>query len=324
MKVIVFTSTGDQGRSVCEKLVTDGAFEVWGVTRDVNGKGAKALAAKGVKMVRADLDDPASYKPHLEGMDGAYVNADFFSTYFANGQDSPTAQATEVRQTKVVIDACKAAGVGHVVFSALDEYEKEEWKVPHFESKAETARYIKEIYNGHVDRPNAIHHDLIYTNIYTCTYFSDMLKFGMLNPDPESKNKDEWILGLPVPDDTKVAGFAVEQLGEWVKKAFLDHKSWAGKDMQICSEYITPTNMAEIISKTMGMKVRTLGMTREAFSSQKHRKNLGDPLWLTYNAYVDGFFKRDIDESKKVYPDQWDFEGWASQSKELKAVFNQA
>jgi hypothetical protein len=35
-----------------------------------------AIAQLGVEMVKADLDDPASYTPALEGLHGAYVNAD--------------------------------------------------------------------------------------------------------------------------------------------------------------------------------------------------------------------------------------------------------
>lgn len=35
-----------------------------------------ALAELGVKVVKGDLDDPSSYTPHLEGLYGAYVNAD--------------------------------------------------------------------------------------------------------------------------------------------------------------------------------------------------------------------------------------------------------
>ncbi|KAK8849817.1 hypothetical protein IAR55_005153 [Kwoniella newhampshirensis] len=325
IKIIVFTATGDQGRSVCEKLVEDGGFEVMGVTRNVDGKAAKALSARGVNMVRGDLDDPESYKQFLQGMDGAFVNADFFSTYFANGQDSVNAQEVEVRQIKAVIDACKAAGVGHVVFSALDGYEEEERKVPHFESKAQTVKYLKETYEGHAehpDRPHGLHHHLHWTNIYTCTYFSDLIKFHQLNPDPSSTTGEEWILGLPIPDDTKVAGFAVEQLGLWVKKAFLDHKHWRGKDMQVCAEYMTPLEMAEILSEQTGKKVRPLGLSHDAFHSEKHKKNLGDALWKNYNASVAGYFERDIEASRKVCPEQWDFKGWALQSKELAALFN--
>jgi hypothetical protein len=35
-----------------------------------------AIAQLGVEMVKADLDDPASYTPALAGLYGAYVNAD--------------------------------------------------------------------------------------------------------------------------------------------------------------------------------------------------------------------------------------------------------
>jgi uncharacterized protein YbjT (DUF2867 family) len=40
-----------------------------------------ALSALGVEVVKGDLDDSASYAPALEGIYGAFVNADCSSPY---------------------------------------------------------------------------------------------------------------------------------------------------------------------------------------------------------------------------------------------------
>jgi uncharacterized protein YbjT (DUF2867 family) len=92
-KFVVFTATGDQGSSVCRYLVKDG-YHVIGLTRNPESAKAKgkptrinrlvmsvadtisALSEIGVHMSKADLDDPASYAAALEGVYGAYVNAD--------------------------------------------------------------------------------------------------------------------------------------------------------------------------------------------------------------------------------------------------------
>ncbi|KAK6908582.1 hypothetical protein I203_102585 [Kwoniella mangroviensis CBS 8507] len=261
IKVIVFTATGDQGRSVCKELIGDGGFIVWGVTRNTESKGAKELTQLGVKMVRGDLGDVQSYKPHLLGMDGAFINSDYDSIVPTVNGDTKAATKAEYEQVKALVDACKEAGVAHIVYSALDGYEEEDRKVPYFESKAEVAKYIN---------------------------------------------------------------YAVEQTGVWVKKAFLDHTTWSGKDIQICSDSVTPLQIAEELSKLSNQNVVTLGLTKEDFYSEKHKKEVWEPLWLNYKSYVDGYFIRDIEASRKVCPDHGDFKQWAAQDKELKKIFDSA
>ncbi|WWC95702.1 hypothetical protein V866_002567 [Kwoniella sp. B9012] len=325
IKVVVFTATGDQGRSVCKELIGDGGFMVWGVTRNTDGKGAKELTQLGVKMVQGDLGEEQSYKQHLLGMDGAFINSDYNSIVPTVNGDTEAATKAEYEQVKALVDACKEAGVGHIVYSALDGYEEEDRKVPYFQSKAEVAKYIKSTYSGHASHPpntpHGIHHHLHHTNIYACTYFSNIYKFNYLTKDDQG---DKWVLGWPLPDDTPILSYAVEQTGVWVKKAFLDHKTWSGKDIQICSDSITPLQMAEELSKLSNQNVVTLGLTKEDFYSEKHSKEVWEPLWLNYKSYVDGYFIRDIEASRKVCPEQWDFKQWAAQDKELKKIFDSA
>nr|XP_019003427.1 uncharacterized protein I203_03570 [Kwoniella mangroviensis CBS 8507]OCF66888.1 hypothetical protein I203_03570 [Kwoniella mangroviensis CBS 8507] len=317
IKVIVFTATGDQGRSVCKELIGDGGFIVWGVTRNTESKGAKAeLTQLGVKMVRGDLGDVQSYKPHLLGMDGAFINSDYDSIVPTVNGDTKAATKAEYEQVKALVDACKEAGVAHIVYSALDGYEEEDRKVPYFESKAEGEPCLPP-----AQSPHGIHHDLHYTDIYACTYFSNIYKFNYLTRDDQG---DKWVLGWPMPDDTPILSYAVEQTGVWVKKAFLDHTTWSGKDIQICSDSVTPLQIAEELSKLSNQNVVTLGLTKEDFYSEKHKKEVWEPLWLNYKSYVDGYFIRDIEASRKVCPDHGDFKQWAAQDKELKKIFDSA
>lgn len=58
--VAVIGATGIQGGSVISTLIEDGIYKVRGITRNVNSPKAKQLAAKGVEMVEANLDDEAS------------------------------------------------------------------------------------------------------------------------------------------------------------------------------------------------------------------------------------------------------------------------
>ena len=75
-RVVVFTASGDQGRSVCESLVSSGRFIVTGITKYPQSIAADSLKAKGVKVVKGDIADTATYTEYLEGQDAAFVNMD--------------------------------------------------------------------------------------------------------------------------------------------------------------------------------------------------------------------------------------------------------
>lgn len=93
----VFGATGDQGDSVVKSLLKAG-YKVTGFTRDTSAPKAQgessrpsitllsclclALEKLGVETVKADLNDPESYKAALQGKDAVFVNADCESTHF--------------------------------------------------------------------------------------------------------------------------------------------------------------------------------------------------------------------------------------------------
>lgn len=58
--IAVLGSTGQQGGAVARACLEDGDWHVRGVTRNVNSKGAQALAAAGAELVLADLNDEES------------------------------------------------------------------------------------------------------------------------------------------------------------------------------------------------------------------------------------------------------------------------
>ncbi|WVQ83962.1 hypothetical protein IAT38_006107 [Cryptococcus sp. DSM 104549] len=299
MKVIVFTATGDQGSSVCKYAVKAG-LEVYGLTRNVSSDNAKALSNIGVKLVKGDMADPSTYASSLEGMDAAYINADFWAKYMSNGFDALAAQKGETNESKAAVDACVKAGVKHIVYSTLDAVK--EGECPHFESKAAVTAYLKQ---------NNIPH----TNLYTCNYFSNLTKFGQFRKTDDGKG---WELAVPAPDNTKISSYPVEQTGAWVVKALLNPGQWIGKDMFACSAVISVSEMADVLSKLAGSKVKTLQVPKEVFYSEEHKAACGEELWLAYKLLVEGGMSRDVEESKKVVPDQLDFEAWARQNEDLK------
>jgi hypothetical protein len=61
-----------------------------------------------------------------------------------------------------------------------------------------------------------------------------------------------------------------------------------GKDIQVCADRLTPVEMAEIISKVGGKPVNTLHITLEQFYSPEFKKQVTEPIWANFRAYIEG------------------------------------
>ena len=64
--------TGNQGGALAKYLL-DQNFSVIGLTRDANTDKAKQWNAKGATIVGGNLDDPETFKSHLNRADGAFL-----------------------------------------------------------------------------------------------------------------------------------------------------------------------------------------------------------------------------------------------------------
>lgn len=161
--ITVFGATGNQGGSVIQAVLADTVlskeFRIRGINRDVTKPAAKALQAKGVEMVtvcsslvayhlqhgsdrqmQADMNDPASVLSAVTGSHTVFL----VTNYWETGKPE-----VELAQGKNVANACKEAGVQHLIFSSLLHVTKETGgrlkNVPHFDGKADIEAYIKEL-----------------------------------------------------------------------------------------------------------------------------------------------------------------------------------
>src|SRR5437868_7882341 len=115
--IAIVGATGSQGGGLCQAILADpnGGFAARAITRDPNKDKAKALAAKGAEVVKADLDDLESLKKAFAGAHGVYCVTNFWEHFSAE---------KEKTQAKNQADAAKAAGVKHVIWSTLEDTRK--------------------------------------------------------------------------------------------------------------------------------------------------------------------------------------------------------
>lgn len=122
--IAVFGATGAQGGGVVRALQQNGGFTVRALTRNPNT--AEGLADE---VVAADLTKPETLEPALQGAYGVFANTNSFA-----GPD-----VDEVAQGTAAVDAAKAAGVEHFVWSTLPnvaQISSGEFNVAHFTNKA--------------------------------------------------------------------------------------------------------------------------------------------------------------------------------------------
>jgi uncharacterized protein YbjT (DUF2867 family) len=126
----VFGGTGQQGGGVVSALLGRGEFAVRVATRNPTSDAARALVARGVEIVKADLVEPNSLGAALRGAYGAFLVTNFWD---------PGVGTREGEIATAAVKAARAAGVQHLIWSTLPDSDKlteGRLKVPHFTGKA--------------------------------------------------------------------------------------------------------------------------------------------------------------------------------------------
>ena len=111
--ILVAGATGKQGGALVQHLLT-GKWKVRALTRNPESRAAKALAGRGVEVLRGDLEDPASLDRAVAGAYGVYSVQDFWSV----------GARREVQQGKNLADAAAKASVEHFVYSSVGGAER--------------------------------------------------------------------------------------------------------------------------------------------------------------------------------------------------------
>src|SRR5947208_2196014 len=238
--IAVVGSTGSQGHGLCEAILADpsGGFGCRAITRDPGKDKAKALAAKGAEVVKADLDDVESLKKAFAGAHGVYGVTNFWEHFSAE---------KEKAQAKNIADAAKAAGVKHVIWSTLEDTRKlmkpddkrmpmlqEKYRVPHFDAKAEA---------------NASFAGLPVTYLVTSFYWDNLYMFGLA-----PKKGDDGVYSWAFPmGDAKLAGIAAEDIGKTAYGIFKAGQQYVGKTVGIVGENLTIKEMGDKLSKGLGI-----------------------------------------------------------------------
>lgn len=197
--ISVIGGTGLQGGSVVNALLARGDFKVRVASRNPASDAARALAARDVEVVHADLLDPGSLVAAFEGAYGAFVVTDFWE---------PTQGAREATIGAAAVGAAREAGVEHLIWSTLPDVEKltgGRRKVMHFSGKA------------HVDAVVRSAGFARHTFVQAPFYFQNFLT--LMAPQPLPGGGRGWAVPMD-PSKRVIHGGDIRDFGRAVAAAF--------------------------------------------------------------------------------------------------------
>jgi uncharacterized protein YbjT (DUF2867 family) len=306
--IAVVGATGAQGGGLARAILEDakGEFAVRALTRKPDSDKAKALAAQGAEVVRADLDDAESLKRAFAGAYGAFCVTNYWELF---SPEKELAQATHQAQ------AAKAAGLKHVVWSTLEDTRQwvplsdnrmptlmGKYKVPHFDAKGEADDIFVKL-----GQP--------VTLLITSFYWDNLVFFGM---GPKKGADGKLAITFPM-DDKKLPGIAAEDIGKCAYGIFKRGRDFIGKKVGISGEQLTGAEMAAAMSKALGKEIGYNAVPPDVYRSFGFpgADDLGNMFQFKrdFNEYYCG--ARSPEFARSLNPELLNFETWLEKYKNL-------
>jgi uncharacterized protein YbjT (DUF2867 family) len=313
-KIIAITgATGAQGGGLARAILADpnGGFAVRAITRDPGKDKAKALAAAGAEVVKADLDDVESLKKAFAGAHGVYGVTNFWEHFSAE---------KEKAQAKNIADAAKAAGVTHVIWSTLEDtrtfmapddkrmpFLQDKYRVPHFDAKAEANAY----FNG-----------VPTTLLVTSFYWDNLFMFGLA---PKKGDDGAYSWAFPMGNE-KLAGIAVEDIGKTAYGIFKGGQAYIGKTVGILGEALTIDEMSRKLEKGLGISpVKYNAVDADAYRGFGFpgADEMGNMFQADRDFAKQMLANRNLDEARKLNPQLQSFDQWLANNKDKVAAATQ-
>jgi uncharacterized protein YbjT (DUF2867 family) len=309
--IAVMGATGSQGGGLVQAILNDpnGGFAARAITRDVNSDKAKALASAGAEVVAADIDNEESLRKAFAGAYGAYC-VTFFWAHFSPEKE----QANAANMAR----AAKAAGLQHVIWSTLEDTRKwvplsdnrmptlqGKYKVPHFDAKGEI---------NHVFTDNGVPTTFLLTSFY----WDNMYMFGM---GPRKGDDGSYSITFPM-GNKKMSGIAASDIGGCAYGIFKKGKEMVGKTVGIAGEHLTGAQMAEKLSKGLGIQCSYNAVTPEAYRGFGFpgAEDLGN-MFQFYADFEDYFVgARNLDVARSLNPSLQNFDQWLAKNKSKLAL----
>ena len=300
--IAVAGATGAQGGGLARAILAnpDGGFACRAITRDPGKDSARALAADGAKVVKADFDDVESLYEAFAGAYGAFCVTNFWEHF-----------SGEKAQARNLAEAARKAELEHVIWSTLEDTRKfmtpddtrmpmlqDAYRVPHFDAK---------------DEANVFFADLPVTYLMTCFYWDNLYAFG-LAPTKGSDGVYSWSFPM---GDKRLAGLAVEDIGKVAYGIFAAGPQYIGKTVGITGENLTLDQMSEKLSEGLGIVVKYHAVEPDAYRGFDFpgADEMGN-MFQVYRDFEEQVLgARSVEVARSLNPSMQTFEQWLTKNK---------
>ncbi|MBI5058658.1 NmrA family NAD(P)-binding protein [candidate division KSB1 bacterium] len=301
-KLIAVTgATGAQGGGLVRAILADksGQWTVRAITRKLDSDKAKALAAAGVEVVAADLDDVDSLTKAFAGAHGVFCVTNYWEHFSVE---------KEMQQAKNLAAAAKLAGVQHAIWSTLEDTRAlvplsdtrmptlhEKYKVPHFDGKGESNRFFSDA-------------GVPTTWLNTSFYWENFIHFGM-----GPMRGPDGVLGITMPmGDTKLPGIAAEDIGKCAFGIFKKGHEFIGKTVGIAGEHLTGNEMASALTRAIGQPIRYHDVPADVYRGFGFpgADDVGNMFQYKRDFNADFVGGRNLGLARSLNPELQSFETW--------------
>jgi uncharacterized protein YbjT (DUF2867 family) len=221
-KVILVTgATGQQGGATTHHLLARG-WSVRALTRDKNKPEAKALEAAGAQIVEGDFEDHVSLEEAMVGVYGVF------------SVQVPISYEVEIKHGKTIGEVAASANVEQLVYSSVGGAERQTG-IPHFESKWEIEKYLRE--TG------------IPLTVLRPAYFMDNLNFK------KAAIFDGVYESIGMDPDKPLQMIASDDIGAIAASVFGYPEDYLPRAIEIAGDELTEPQIAKILSDVIGREV---------------------------------------------------------------------
>lgn len=276
--IAVAGATGQQGGATTRHLLERG-FRVRALTRDPNSERSLKLQAAGAEVVAADLANPESLGPALDGVYGVFSVQNFWLP--------DVGFEGEIAQGKNLADAAKAAGVQHFVYTSVGGAERKSG-VPHFDSKWIIEQHIEAL-----GLPATILRPVAFMD--NNQYQRDAILSGTL---------PTW----GIAPGRKLQIVAVDDIGAFAAIAFERPDEFIGRAIELAGDDLTEDEVAAVFSRVTGRTV-TVDRSQPEGAPEPDAEMVAMIKWFNEHGY-----QADIDALRKIHPDLKNLETWAAEA----------
>jgi uncharacterized protein YbjT (DUF2867 family) len=276
--LLIIGATGAQGGATIRALqaVPNDHWHLRAIVRNPDSERAKALTAKGVEIVKGDLDNDASVRAAMTDVYGV------FSVQSMEGGPD-----VEERQGRIVAKMAADAGVQHFIYSSVGGAERNSG-VPHFESKHRIERHIAAF-----DLPATIFRPVAFMDNFATFQFRTMML-------------SMWKTYMA--DDRTLQLIATDDIGWFVARAFAQPATHKGQQIELAGDAVTRQEAVHILRQAnltpaLGFKIPVI-----------LRSKAPEEFRLMFNWFAHAGYQADIDDLRRHHPGLRTLEAWAKRT----------